>query len=203
MSADWHPDPFGRAQFRYHDGTAWTHHVATNGQQSLETGDVPLAPPPPGLPAPIAYPFPTPPPRPSGGRLIAAGVLAIVSGGLTALMSVVLFVAVSAQSGFDDCRGAVVCGPSGVPDTALITTMATFFASIGALFIVAGIGGCMRRHWGQIMIITIGTLGVILYMVVLALNGRAAMIIPIAWFGLVTGLAVGVDREVFQEPSNR
>jgi hypothetical protein len=26
--AGWHPDPHGRADRRYHDGTAWTAHVA-------------------------------------------------------------------------------------------------------------------------------------------------------------------------------
>ena len=34
--ADWYPDPTGRHQHRYWDGTAWTHHVADNGEASLD-----------------------------------------------------------------------------------------------------------------------------------------------------------------------
>ena len=33
---DWYPDPMGRAQLRYWDGTAWTDHVSTNGQTSID-----------------------------------------------------------------------------------------------------------------------------------------------------------------------
>ena len=34
--ANWYPDPTGRAQLRYWDGTTWTDHVSTNGQQSTD-----------------------------------------------------------------------------------------------------------------------------------------------------------------------
>ena len=33
---DWYPDPGGRHQHRYWDGTAWTDHVASGGSQSLD-----------------------------------------------------------------------------------------------------------------------------------------------------------------------
>ncbi len=34
--ANWYPDPNGRAELRYWDGTAWTDHVSTGGQQSTD-----------------------------------------------------------------------------------------------------------------------------------------------------------------------
>src|SRR5437763_388091 len=34
--ADWYPDPMGRYQQRYWDGSAWTEHVATNGQAAVD-----------------------------------------------------------------------------------------------------------------------------------------------------------------------
>lgn len=32
----WHPDPTGRHQYRYHDGSSWTDHVADGGQRALD-----------------------------------------------------------------------------------------------------------------------------------------------------------------------
>lgn len=43
-AAEWHPDPTGRHQLRYWDGTAWTAWVADDGVQ----GEDPLAPETPG-----------------------------------------------------------------------------------------------------------------------------------------------------------
>lgn len=34
----WHPDPAGRHGLRWHDGTAWTNHVADNGETSTDEG---------------------------------------------------------------------------------------------------------------------------------------------------------------------
>lgn len=34
--AAWHPDPLGRYQLRYYDGTRWTEHVSSNGVQSID-----------------------------------------------------------------------------------------------------------------------------------------------------------------------
>jgi hypothetical protein len=36
MAGDWHPDPTGRHQYRYWDGTVWTDHVSNNGTTSLD-----------------------------------------------------------------------------------------------------------------------------------------------------------------------
>ncbi len=33
---DWYPDPMGRHEYRYWDGTAWTDHVASHGRQSTD-----------------------------------------------------------------------------------------------------------------------------------------------------------------------
>ena len=33
---DWYPDPYGRHEMRYYDGTRWTEHVASHGKQSVD-----------------------------------------------------------------------------------------------------------------------------------------------------------------------
>ena len=33
---DWYPDPSGRHEMRYHDGTVWTEHVSSHGKQSVD-----------------------------------------------------------------------------------------------------------------------------------------------------------------------
>jgi uncharacterized protein YxjI len=42
---NWYPDPWGRHEHRYYDGTNWTEHVASHGRQSIDppggTGHVP------------------------------------------------------------------------------------------------------------------------------------------------------------------
>jgi uncharacterized protein YxjI len=43
--ADWYPDPSGRHEHRYWDGTRWTEHVASHGRQSVDP-DVTAAPAP-------------------------------------------------------------------------------------------------------------------------------------------------------------
>lgn len=35
-AADWYPDPLGRAELRYFDGTAWTEHICTGGDQQVD-----------------------------------------------------------------------------------------------------------------------------------------------------------------------
>jgi uncharacterized protein YxjI len=34
--ANWHPDPFGRHELRYWDGSQWTEHVSSHGRQSTD-----------------------------------------------------------------------------------------------------------------------------------------------------------------------
>jgi len=43
--ADWYPDPSGRHEHRYWDGSQWTEHVASHGRQSVDP-DMTAAPPP-------------------------------------------------------------------------------------------------------------------------------------------------------------
>ena len=33
---DWYPDPYGRHEMRYFDGTQWTEHVTSHGKQSVD-----------------------------------------------------------------------------------------------------------------------------------------------------------------------
>ena len=40
----WHPDPTGRHQYRYWDGTAWTHHVSDNGVAATDPVNAPGGP---------------------------------------------------------------------------------------------------------------------------------------------------------------
>jgi uncharacterized protein YxjI len=42
--AGWHPDPMGRHELRYWDGTQWTEHVSSHGRQSVDppTGTSPV-----------------------------------------------------------------------------------------------------------------------------------------------------------------
>jgi uncharacterized membrane protein YhaH (DUF805 family) len=43
----WHPDPAGRHQHRYHDGSSWTDHVADNGQAAQDPLTATAIPEPP------------------------------------------------------------------------------------------------------------------------------------------------------------
>jgi uncharacterized protein YxjI len=45
LPPDWYPDPSGRHEHRYWDGSKWTEHVASHGRQSVDP-DVTAAPPP-------------------------------------------------------------------------------------------------------------------------------------------------------------
>lgn len=45
MPADWYPDPSGRHEHRYWDGTGWTEHVASHGRQGTDADTTSLPPP--------------------------------------------------------------------------------------------------------------------------------------------------------------
>ena len=60
--ANWHRDPFGRFEYRWHDGQVWTDTVATNGVQSVDRAVA--TPTPPALQPPLLQP-PSPVPQQS------------------------------------------------------------------------------------------------------------------------------------------
>jgi uncharacterized protein YxjI len=45
MPADWYPDPSGRHEHRYWDGSQWTEHVASHGRQSTDRDPTSMPPP--------------------------------------------------------------------------------------------------------------------------------------------------------------
>jgi len=45
MPADWYPDPSGRHEHRYWDGSRWTEHVASHGRQSTDHDPSSMPPP--------------------------------------------------------------------------------------------------------------------------------------------------------------
>ncbi|MEI8239801.1 MAG: DUF2510 domain-containing protein, partial [Actinomycetota bacterium] len=69
-NGDWHPDPYGRHQLRWWDGTEWTSMVSDNGLTRDETElehHEPLPPPHLAAQAPVASASPsalTPPAPP-------------------------------------------------------------------------------------------------------------------------------------------
>ena len=51
MPADWYPDPSGRHEHRYWDGSQWTEHVASHGRQSTDFDSTSRPPPTVARPA--------------------------------------------------------------------------------------------------------------------------------------------------------
>jgi hypothetical protein len=102
--AGWQRDPTGRFELRYWNGTAWTEHVSSRGEQSTDQpGDVP--PPPPQVTPPPAAPPQTvqAPPQPTvivqkrgRGCLWAAMVLVAL------IVGVVVIFAVAVDNAVDD-----------------------------------------------------------------------------------------------------
>jgi len=71
----WHPDPFGRFELRYYNGSAWTADVTTHGQRMVD----PLGAGPADRVAGSPPPFrPQQPPRRGNGLAITAMILGIV-----------------------------------------------------------------------------------------------------------------------------
>jgi len=75
----WHPDPTGRHQYRWWDGTTWTEGVANGGQ----VGSDPLAPAPPATAATGAAPTPATPAErsPHADRILDQHTLRFRGGG--------------------------------------------------------------------------------------------------------------------------
>lgn len=117
--AGWHADPYGRFQYRYHDGTAWTADVASQGAQQVDPlGTSAVIP----IVSPAAATSPNPPPtvapngfwrfldtlgpdakvRPEPDVTIA---LAGIGGALVALGVVALAADIDNLGDIDDVRG--------------------------------------------------------------------------------------------------
>ena len=93
-NAGWYPDPAGRHEHRYHDGSGWTDHVADEGVASVAPlppawgAPGPHVPPPPGPGAPPGW---GPPPawgapgwggvaqeHPEGTTVLVLGILSLL-----------------------------------------------------------------------------------------------------------------------------
>lgn len=218
--SDWYPDPLGRAELRRHDGVRWTHDISTDGVQSTEPIGFPLprrepgaepvaAPPPvavaaapPPAPPPGYYPASTAsPPRPrataepsgSNGLLIAAGVLAIITGAITLILTIRLLALISDVGHLTCGMGLPVCDrvQSG---EAVSYMFGIVIIALSALFIAGGISACGGRRWGQSTLIVLGGISVLFYLVILVVGGGIDAIIAMVWFGTITGLALASNR---------
>jgi uncharacterized protein YxjI len=45
MPADWYPDPSGRHEHRFWDGSKWTEHISSHGRQGTDQDQTPMPPP--------------------------------------------------------------------------------------------------------------------------------------------------------------
>lgn len=71
--AGWYPDPLGRYDLRYHNGTTWTADVAVDGRRAVDPAGVSPSPVPGWGPAP---------PQPRNGSAVASMVCGIVAAAL-------------------------------------------------------------------------------------------------------------------------
>lgn len=196
MSDEWYPDPLGRADLRRHDGTGWTHDVITHDRQSTEARGLPLPRSAPGttpaVPPAVTYvptaPAWAPTPRPASvsagnGLLVAAGALGVVTGAVTLLAGIWVVRLTSAVNALTCNVALPSCG-----HFAGAYLIGILIVAIGAIYLVAGIAACMGRRRGQSALIVLGSLALLLLLVDLIAGGTDALI-PMVWFGLITGLA--------------
>jgi hypothetical protein len=198
----WHPDPYGRYEQRYWDGSRWTDQVTTDGRQSVDplgaTTSVPFSTPAsawgtpqrPGEPPPGYVPYgqvPVSGPPPRSGLLVTAGVLSLVIGGFTALFAIgAAFGAASTpEDDWLDLR-------------AVFFVIAAMFAGIATVFITAGVGGCKRRRWGKVMMIVVYSIIVLIGLASLSDSDAAGA----GLFFLVIGGA-GLGLSIAGRPAER
>lgn len=157
MDAGWSADPYGRAELRYHDGTAWTEHVATGGVTGVAPAtSLPFSPPAPPPPVPsmpsvpaasiLRQPLPSAPDR--SGRLLAAGILTIIES-VPAFLTGFWLLGVSRTN-----VGGLLNDASG----GLITVLAAVVLAVAAGVLAAGIGSCARRSWARITTVVLQSL---------------------------------------------
>ncbi len=90
----WHPDPYGRFEYRYHNGVQWTADVAMAGRRFVDPNGAPGSPAAPGT---LTTTFPNVPPAapPTRGLAVASFVVGLIS----ALVAWVPFVFAAAAVG--------------------------------------------------------------------------------------------------------
>lgn len=211
--SDWYPDPLRRADLRRHDGTRWTHDVITGEQQATEAVGLPLPRSTPGetpvippevvatAPAPVAPPPPTyramsgPAPRASAtGLLVAAGALGVVTGAVIAAGAIWMLRLLAGVNQLACNVTLPACGRFGGAYVLVIG-----FLIAGILWLIGGILACMGRRRGQSILIILGSLGVVGTVIDLV-TGRGYgnfAVVPMIWFGLITGLALSGRSDPF------
>ena len=120
------------------------------------------------------------------GKLIAAGVLSIISGAVVAIGSIWLLAAANSDTlGFiDDLTGNA------------FTVIGVVGLMIAALYLAAGIGSVQGKSWGRITNIVVQSLALALFVIgfigALGDSGGDALsgIIPLIWTGTILGLAI-------------
>ncbi len=90
----WHPDPYGRFEYRYHNGVQWTADVSMAGRRFVDPNGTPGAPAAPG-----SFPGVVPNVPPVAPRTRAMAVASFVVGLVSALLAWVPFVFVAAAVG--------------------------------------------------------------------------------------------------------
>lgn len=122
------------------------------------------------------------------GKLIAAGVLAIISAAVVGLIGIWFIVVASDDDslfGFiDDELGNALTG------------IGIFFLFVAGLYLTAGVGSVQGKGWGRITNIVVQAIVLLLFVIgfigALSDSGSdaAGSIIPVLWTGTILGLAI-------------
>ncbi len=207
MGGQWATDPYGRAELRYWDGVQWTSHVSTRGVAADESAPAPTETPfsrpfsAPGaqqyptqqyptqqyLPQHGAQPYGYQPYAPStskastDGKLIAAGIMTIIQGALSALAGIWL-ISLS-QSGIGRLADEFSGGA--------LTAIALVVLALAGALLTGGVGAVRGRNWGRILIIVLQA--IFLVLVVLAIvdspDDAAGATFYVIYCGVVLALA--------------
>lgn len=82
-SPNWLPDPSGRHQLRWWDGTAWTENVSDNGVTALDPADAAWTPPAPApMPSMTSAGYTAPENHPKTTTIFVLGLLGILCCGI-------------------------------------------------------------------------------------------------------------------------
>lgn len=119
-----------------------------------------------------------------GGKLLASGVLSIITG------SVYLLMAIMTLSMKDTIFGDMLDDATGV-----LTLMLLIFLALGGGFIAVGVGACKVRTWAQMGTLALGGVSLLFFLIVLISTGEASILVPLLWFGVIVGLAVAVKPQ--------